>query len=117
MAYTNANTAVPAKIGRLFAVMHRRGEPELSNQLAAEGITATTGVDISAEYLQQLRCGEISNPSASHLRAIAEYFGVPADYLITDLPDMERQLSMLKILRDAGVRDLNSCTVVCDGRT
>jgi len=117
MAYTNANTTVSAKLGRLFDVMHRRGEPELSNQLAAEGITATTGVDISAEYLQQLRCGEIPDPSASHLRAIAEYFGVPADYLITDLPDMERQLSMLKILRDAGVRDLNSCTMVCDGRT
>lgn len=96
------------KLNRLFGVMRKPGQPPLSNAAAAEAITAKTGVAISAAYLWQLRTGVKSNPTIAHLRAIAEYFGVPASYLIDegDPNGIGEQLATLQTFRDAGVRDL-----------
>lgn len=96
------------KLNRLFGVMRKPGQPPLSNAAAAEAITAKTGVAISAAYLWQLRTGAKTNPTISHLRAIAEYFGVPASYLIDegDPNGIGEQLATLQTFRDAGVRDL-----------
>jgi transcriptional regulator with XRE-family HTH domain len=96
------------RLNRLFEVMRRPTESPLSNAAAAEAITKQTGVSISAAYLWQLRNGMKDNPTIAHLRAIAEYFGLPASYLIDDDPDpnVDAQLTLLQALRDNGVRDL-----------
>ena len=80
----------------------------MSNAAAAEAITERTGVSISPAYLWQLRNGVKDNPTITHLRAIAEYFGLPASYLIDGNPDpnIDAQLNLLQALRDNGVRDL-----------
>lgn len=96
------------KLNKLFAIMHRPSEPPLSNAAAAEAIKEKTGVSISAPYLWQLRSGLKTNPTVTHLQAIARFFGVPASYLIDSGsdPEVEGQLNLLQALRDSGVRDL-----------
>ncbi|WP_244605070.1 helix-turn-helix domain-containing protein [Mycobacterium attenuatum] len=88
--------------------MRKPSEPPLSNAAAAEAITKKTGVSISSAYLWQLRSGIKRNPTVQHLRAIAEFFGVSASYLIDPGVDplIDVQLDLLQALRDAGVRDL-----------
>ena len=105
---SEGQTELGAKIDRLFEVMRKPNQPPLSNAAAAEAITAKTGVSISAAYLWQLRTGMKTNPTITHLRAIAEFFGVPASYLIDEGEDprIEAQLQALRTFRDAGVRDL-----------
>lgn len=97
-----------ARLDRLFDVMRKQNEPPLSNAAAAAAITKQTGVSISPAYLWQLRSGLKDNPTVTHLRAIAEFFGVPPSYLIDGNPDpnLDAQLTMLQAMRDSGIRDL-----------
>lgn len=96
------------KLNKLFEIMRKPSEPQLSNAAAAEAITKKTGVSISSAYIWQLRNGVKTNPTVQHLRAIADFFGVPASYLIDRDNDqkIEAQLTLLQALRDSGVRDL-----------
>ncbi|WP_228818920.1 helix-turn-helix domain-containing protein [Nocardia transvalensis] len=88
--------------------MRKPSDPPLSNAAAAEAITQATGTSISATYLWQLRSGVKSNPTVAHLRAIAQFFGVPASYLVDSEPDeaIESQLSLLQAMKDVTVRNL-----------
>lgn len=97
-----------ARLNKLFELMRKPGTPPLSNAAAAAAITSKTGVPISPAYLWQLRSGIKTNPTVAHLRAIADFFGVPPSYLVdrvTD-PSLDAQLNLLHALRDSGVRDL-----------
>ena len=96
------------KLNKLFEVMRKAGIPPLSNAAAAAAITSKTGVPISPAYLWQLRSGIKTNPTVAHLRAIADFFGVPASYLIDrDIDEkIDAQLTLIQALRDNGVRDL-----------
>ncbi|QIS10468.1 MULTISPECIES: helix-turn-helix domain-containing protein [Nocardia] len=88
--------------------MRRPSEPPLSNAAAAEAITRSTGTSISAAYMWQLRSGVKSNPTVQHLQAIAQFFGVPASYLIDNGADesIESQLRLLQAMKDTDVRNL-----------
>jgi transcriptional regulator with XRE-family HTH domain len=101
-------SALAARLNKLFEVMRRPNTPPLSNAAAAAAITEKTGVSISPAYLWQLRNGIKDNPTVAHLRAIAEFFGLPASYLIDGDPDpnIDAQLNLLQALRDRGIRDL-----------
>ena len=96
------------KLNKLFDIMHKASQPQLSNAAAAEAIANKTGVSISAAYLWQLRNGMKTNPTVTHLRAIAQFFGVAPSYLVDPGidPDIDAQLNLLEAMRDAGVRDL-----------
>lgn len=96
------------KLNKLFEIMRKSSETQLSNAAAAQQITEKTGVSISQAYLWQLRNGLKSNPTVQHLRAIAAFFGVPPSYLIDreSDPNIDAQLDLLHALRDSGVRDL-----------
>jgi transcriptional regulator with XRE-family HTH domain len=100
--------SLAARLERLFDTMRRRDERPISNAVAAKAITEKTGVSISAAYLWQLRSGKSTNPTVEPLRAIADFFGISASYLIeSDVdPKLEAQLELLQVLRDAGIRDL-----------
>lgn len=102
------DSELSVKLNKLFKIMRKPSDPPLSNAAAAEAITRQTGVSISPAYLWQLRNGVKANPTVQHLRAIAEFFGVPASYLIDRGPDpgIDAQLNLLQALRDSGVRDL-----------
>ncbi|OBI35955.1 XRE family transcriptional regulator [Mycobacterium colombiense] len=103
-----SDSGLATRLNKLFELMRKAGTPPLSNAAAAAAITDKTGVPISPAYLWQLRSGLKTNPTVAHLRAIADYFGVPPSYLIdrgTD-PAIDAQLNLLQALRDNGVRDL-----------
>lgn len=102
------DSELAVKLNRLFEIMRDPSAPPLSNAAAAEAITKTTGVSISSAYIWQLRNGVKTNPTVQHLRAIADYFGVPPSYLIDrdSDPKIEAQLTLVQALRDSGVRDL-----------
>jgi transcriptional regulator with XRE-family HTH domain len=93
----DADSDLAAKLNKLFEVMHKPSEPPLSNAAAAGAITKTTGVSISTAYIWQLRSGIKTNPTVQHLRAIADFFGVPASYLIDRNTDqkIEAQLTLM----------------------
>lgn len=102
------NGELASRLNKLFEVMRKAGTHQLSNAAAAAAITSKTGVPISPAYLWQLRNGIKTNPTVAHLRAIADFFGLPASYLVdrdTD-PTIDAQLNLLQALRDSGVRDL-----------
>lgn len=101
--------SLAARINKLFDVMHKKSEPPLSNDAAAEAIARETGVSLSPAYLWELRNGvQEADPTIQQLRAIAEFFGAPESYLIDDAPDpsIDAQLGVIRAMRDAGVRDL-----------
>lgn len=92
------------RINRLFDVIHKRAGPPLSTVAAAEGITTRGIASISAAVLEELRCGQRTDPSDAELVAIADFFGVAAAYL-TDTASANRidaQLDLLRTLRDIG---------------
>lgn len=102
------DSGLATRLNKLFELMRKAGTPPLSNAAAAAAITDKTGIPISPAYLWQLRSGLKTNPTVAHLRAIADYFGVPPSYLVdrgTD-PAIDAQLNLLQALRDNGVRDL-----------
>ncbi|MDT5256264.1 MAG: hypothetical protein QOD10_1344 [Mycobacterium sp.] len=103
-----AGSELAAKLNKLFEVMRKPTAPPLSNAAAAAAITAQTGVSISPAYLWQLRNGMKTNPTVQHLCAIADFFGVPASYLIDrdNNSKIDAQLELLQAMRDSGVRDL-----------
>lgn len=107
-AYESDNGDLATRLNKLFEVMRKAGAAPLSNAAAAAAITDKTGVPISPAYLWQLRNGIKTNPTVAHLRAIGDFFGVPASYLIDRRPDpaIDAQLNLLQALRDNGVRDL-----------
>ena len=108
-AYESAELSeLSIKLNKLFDTMRKPSDPPLSNAAAAEAITRKTGVSISSAYLWQLRTGVKTNPTVTHLRAIAQFFGVAPSYLVDPGidPDIDAQLNLLQAMRDAGVRDL-----------
>lgn len=106
-----AGDGLASRLNKLFDVIRGQDMPPLSNAAAAAAITEKTGVSIKADALQQLRDGSETCPPIAYLKAIAEFFGVPASYLTDhDLdPTIDAQLNLLQALRDNRVRNLTLC--------
>ena len=92
------------RLNKLFAVMHRAGEPPLSNGAAAEAITRLTGVSVGHDELERWRAAMRVDATVQQLEAIADFFGVPAVYLTdpTDEAAIDAQLNALRAMRDSG---------------
>lgn len=104
------STSVPARLNRLFEVMHRAGAPEVANEAVAAAITGHGEVVVGADEIGRWRDGTAS-PVARQLSAIAQFFGVPADYLTdpTGSSAVSAELALLEILRDGGIRHIYAC--------
>lgn len=97
------------RLNHLFATVLRSDGRPWTNEKAAAALHAL-GAGMSDGYLSQLRNGKKNNPSARHLAAIAELFGVPVGYFF-DAGTAERldaDLPLLAAVRDPGVRRLAS---------
>lgn len=97
------NSTLADRLNKLFAVMHRAGEPPLSNAAATEAMTRRTGVSFNHNDLEQWRAGMRIDATGEQLEAIAKYFGVPTVYL-TDPTDevVDAQLNVLRAMRGSG---------------
>ncbi|GAA5087664.1 hypothetical protein [Nocardia iowensis] len=114
-APTGATLTLSHKINRLFAVVHPRSAPERSNATVAEQAGDFLGRSIPVSHLERLRRGEFDGETASStvepdvLAAIAQSFGVAADYLTTTGPAaaaIDRELELLATMRDANVSSI-----------
>jgi transcriptional regulator with XRE-family HTH domain len=97
-----------ARLNHLFAVVPGPSgrSPWTNDEAAAE--MATRGVSMSAAYLSQLRTGKRDNPSARHVAAIADLFGVPMEYFFDAdaAAKIDADLRLLTAVRDAGVQSI-----------
>ncbi len=71
------------KLNYLFAATKSPAGCEYSNEQVASAIR-NAGVTISQSYIWQLRKSKKSNPTLSHLQALADFFGVPVAYFFDD---------------------------------
>ncbi|MFD6163227.1 hypothetical protein ACFWF7_23435 [Nocardia sp. NPDC060256] len=114
-ARANGKLTLSHKINRLFAVMHPRSAPERSNATVAELASDYLRRTVPASQLERLRSGEFDGENAAGavepelLAAIAQTFGVAADYLTTTGPAaaaIDRELELLATMRDANVSSI-----------
>jgi transcriptional regulator with XRE-family HTH domain len=94
------------RLERLFQTVHPAGRPPLSNAEVAAALQREGGPTVSATYLWQLRKGIRANPTKAHLEALARHFGVSPSYFFDESSsaDIDGQLALLAVMRDAGVR-------------
>ncbi|WP_069163589.1 hypothetical protein [Nocardia altamirensis] len=114
-APAEATLMLSHKINRLFAVVHPRSAPERSTATVAEQAAEYLHRPLPSSYLERLRRGEFDSEKASAtveldiLAAIAQSFGVAADYLTTTGPAaaaIDRELELLATMRDANVASI-----------
>ncbi|WP_405161203.1 hypothetical protein OG203_33300 [Nocardia sp. NBC_01499] len=114
-APSNGTLTLSHKINRLFAVVHPRSAPERSNATVAEQAGDFLRRAVPPSQLERLRRGEFDSESAyatvelDVLAAIAQSFGVAADYLTTSGPAaaaIDRELELLATMRDANVSSI-----------
>ncbi|WP_433200359.1 hypothetical protein ACQP1G_08305 [Nocardia sp. CA-107356] len=99
------------KVNRLFATVHPRSQPERTTASVAEQVGTQMGRAIPTGQIERLRRGEFdSAPLVSDLlAAIAQCFGVSADYLTTTgaaAAAIDRELELLATMRDANVASI-----------
>jgi len=101
-----ASPSLAEKLERLFHAVHPAGRPPYSNAEVAAAMQRDGGPTVSATYLWQLRRGIRTNPTKAHLEAMAHFFGVHPSYFFdeTSASDIDAQLALLALVRDAGVR-------------
>lgn len=104
MADTAPARTLADKLDHLFRSVHP-GRHEYSYEEVAATIRST-GVTISHTYVWQLRKGLRDNPTIRHLEALADFFGVPVAYFVSEdeAAKVDRELAVLTAMRDASVR-------------
>jgi transcriptional regulator with XRE-family HTH domain len=77
------------------------------------GALKAEGVTMSAPYLSQLRSGNRTNPSATTMTALANFFRIKPEYFTDDAyyEKLDKELTWLAHMRDEGVRRIAARTV------
>ena len=109
------STTFAARLNRLFDTVYPPGRgphtsAEVIAALKAEGIT------MSAPYLSQLRSGNRTNPSATTMAALANFFRIKPAYFTDDeyyeyYEKLDKELTWLANMRDVGIRRIAARTV------
>lgn len=106
------STSFAARLNRLFETVYPPGRGQ---HTSAEVIAAlkAEGVTMSAPYLSQLRSGNRTNPSATTMTALANFFRIKPEYFTDDAyyAKLDQELTLLAGMRDAGVRRIASRTL------
>jgi transcriptional regulator with XRE-family HTH domain len=78
------STSLADRLNHLFATIKGQGRrAEYSNEEVARAMTAA-GVPISQSYIWLLRKGKKDNPTIRHVKALADFFGVPPAYFFDE---------------------------------
>ena len=95
-----------ARLNHLFGIVPGPSGRALWTNDEVAAAMAAQGVAISGAYLSQLRTGKRDNPSARHLAAIAQLFGVPLEYFFDEetAAKIDADLRLLGAVRDSGVQ-------------
>jgi transcriptional regulator with XRE-family HTH domain len=99
------STTFAARLNRLFDTVYPPGRgPHTSAEVIAA--LKAEGVTMSAPYLSQLRSGNRTNPSATTMTALANFFRIKPAYFTDDeyYEKLDKELSWLAMMRDENVR-------------
>ncbi|WP_199550287.1 Secondary metabolite protein [Streptomyces sp. N35] len=102
--------AFAERLEYLFTKVHPVSRGPYTNAEVAQEIQASGG-PVSSALLQQLRTGEVWDPSSAVVEAVAGYFGIQTAYF-SDSEVAERvraQIELLEAMRDAKGAGLNVC--------
>lgn len=101
------NNTLARRLDKLFRSVRRPDGSEFSYTDVAEAIVES-GEPISRAYIGRLRSGEKSNPTLRTLQALARFFGVPAEYFLSDTlaASVDVQLDAL-----AAMQELKATTI------
>jgi len=106
------STTFSARLNSLIDTVY---PPARGPHTSAEVIVALKleGVTMSAPYLSQLRSGNRTNPSASTMTALANFFRIKPEFFTDDgyYEKLDRELTFLAGMRDDGVRRIAARTV------
>jgi transcriptional regulator with XRE-family HTH domain len=101
------STTFSARLNRLFDTVYPPGRgPHTSAEVIAA--LKSEGITMSAPYLSQLRSGNRTNPSATTMAALANFFRIKSAYFTDDeyYEKLDKELSWLSSMRDEGVRKI-----------
>ena len=99
------STTFAARLNRLFDTVYPPGRgPHTSAEVIAA--LKAEGVTMSAPYLSQLRSGNRTNPSATTMAALANFFRIKPAYFTDDeyYEKLDKELSWLATMHHDGVR-------------
>ena len=106
------STTFAARLNRLFDTVYPPGRgPHTSAEVIAA--LKSEGITMSAPYLSQLRSGNRTNPSATTMAALANFFRIKPAYFTDDeyYEKLDKELTWLANMRDEGVRRIAARTV------
>ena len=90
------------RLNRLFEDVRRDGRRWTNDEVATALKAADPSLRVSGAYLSALRTGAKRHPATDLLAALAKFFGVSVDYLVSG--DVEDQLA--RVAENLGVRRL-----------
>nr|CAG38709.1 putative regulator component [Streptomyces lividus] len=96
------------RLNELIAALHPDERKRPGYARLAKEISESTGGTISGTYLWELATGKKRNVTLEQLDVLAEYFGVPPEYFLSEevAERVSSQLKLATALRDARVRNL-----------
>lgn len=102
----NSERTFAELLAYLFREVHPQERGPYTYAEVAHGIRKTSGVEISASAIQQLRTGKNTNPKMQTIRALATFFGVPAGYFFDEqvAEQTRSEIQVVAAMRDGGVR-------------
>ncbi|OBJ70152.1 secretion protein EspR [Mycobacterium sp. 1274756.6] len=107
------STTFAARLNRLFDTVYPPGRgPHTSAEVIAA--LKSEGITMSAPYLSQLRSGNRTNPSATTMAALANFFRIKPAFFTDDeyYAKIDRELTWLATARNETVRRI--ATLVAD---
>ncbi|MET8626592.1 helix-turn-helix domain-containing protein [Kitasatospora sp. NPDC004669] len=96
------------RLDKLFREVHPKGRGAYTYAEVANAIKEAGEGAITASGIQQLRTGARSNPKMATIKALADFFGVPAGYFFDD-EVAERTAAEIQLV--AAMRDQQIATV------
>lgn len=96
-------------LDHLFRKVHPPGRGPYTYAEVAQAIQEASGDEgrgISASAIQQLRSGQKKNPTRHTIKALADFFGVPAGYFFDDevAERTKAEIQLAAAMRDEDVR-------------
>ncbi|MCX4751218.1 helix-turn-helix domain-containing protein [Kitasatospora sp. NBC_01287] len=90
------------RLDHLFREVHPDSRGPYSYAEVAQGIKAAGEGAITASGIQQLRTGTRGNPKMATIKALADFFGVPAGYFFDDevAEHTEAEIQLVAAMRD-----------------
>ncbi|BAH53779.1 hypothetical protein [Rhodococcus opacus] len=110
-------TGVPlsVRVNRLFSLAHELDGPEPGEDAVAAGVSRILGRPVAPSEIESLRTNDHEPPEPDVLRAVAQHFHAPEQYLAADgYHDYDTLVRFKIAVREAGVRHLSMRSLDAD---